>query len=98
MSIVDIGVTGWRAFWSSVTAPGAFGVYFIVLMIALLVGFAFNRAQSALSMGLRVLALLLSAIMIMGVLGVLGLNMTGLTPAINWLLEQVQALVYIPEA
>lgn len=95
MSIVDIGVTGWRAFWSSVTAPGAFGVYFIVLMIALLVGFAFNRAQSALSMGLRVLALLLSAIMIMGVLG---LNMTGLTPAINWLLEQVQAPVYIPEA
>lgn len=98
MSIVDIGVTGWRAFWSSVTAPGAFGVYFIVLMIALLVGFAFNRAQSALSMGLRVLALLLSAIMIMGVLGVLGLNMTGLTPAINCLLEQVQAPVYIPEA
>ena len=49
-------------------------------------------------MGLRVLALLLSAIMIMGVLGVLGLNMTGLTPAINWLLEQVQAPVYIPEA
>ena len=98
MSIVDIGVTGWRAFWSSVTAPGAFGVYFIVLMIALLVGFAFNRTQSALSMGLRVLALLLSAIMIMGVLGVLGLNMTGLTPAINWLLEQVQATVYIPEA
>lgn len=98
MSIVDIGVTGWRAFWSSVTAPGAFGVYFIVLMIALLVGFAFNRAQSALSMGLRVLALLLSAIMIMGVLGVLGLNMTGLTPMINWLLEQVQAPVYIPEA
>lgn len=95
MSIVDIGVTGWRAFWSSVTAPGAFGVYFIVLMIALLVGFAFNRTQSALSMGLRVLALLLSAIMIMGVLG---LNMTGLTPAINWLLEQVQAPVYIPEA
>lgn len=98
MSIVDIGVTGWRAFWSSVTAPGAFGVYFIVLMIALLVGFAFNRAQSALSMGLRVLALLLSAIMIMGVMGVLGLNMTGLTPMINWLLEQVQAPVYIPEA
>lgn len=98
MSIVDIGVTGWRAFWSSVTAPGAFGVYFIVLMIALLVGFAFNRTQSALSMGLRVLALLLSAIMIMGVMGVLGLNMTGLTPAINWLLEQVQAPVYIPEA
>lgn len=98
MSIVDIGVTGWRAFWSSVTAPGAFGVYFIVLMIALLVGFAFNRTQSALSMGLRVLALLLSAIMIMGVLGVLGLNMTGLTPMINWLLEQVQAPVYIPEA
>ena len=98
MSIVDIGVTGWRAFWSSVTAPGAFGVYFIVLMIALLVGFAFDRTRSALSMGLRVLALLLSAIMIMGVLGVLGLNMTGLTPAINWLLEQVQAPVYIPEA
>lgn len=98
MSIVDIGVTGWRAFWSSVTAPGAFGVYFIVLMVALLVGFAFNRTQSALSMGLRVLALLLSAIMIMGVLGVLGLNMTGLTPMINWLLEQVQAPVYIPEA
>lgn len=49
-------------------------------------------------MGLRVLALLLSAIMIMGVLGVLGLNMTGLTPMINWLLEQVQAPVYIPEA
>lgn len=98
MSIVDIGVTGWRAFWSSVTAPGAFGVYFIVLMIALLVGFAFNRTQSALSMGLRVLALLLSAIMIMGVMGVLGLNMNGLTPIINWLLEQVQAPVYIPEA
>lgn len=98
MSILDIGTAGWRAFWSSVTAPGAFGVYFIVLMVAILVGFAFNRTQSAFSMGLRVLALLLSAIMIMGVLGVLGLNMTGLTPMINWLLEQVQAPVYIPEA
>lgn len=95
MSILDIGTAGWRAFWSSVTAPGAFGVYFIVLMVALLVGFAFNRTQSAFSMGLRVLALLLSAIMIMGVLG---LNMTGLTPMINWVLEQVQAPVYIPEA
>lgn len=98
MSILDIGTAGWRAFWSSVTAPGAFGVYFIVLMVALLGGFAFNRTRSAFSMGLRVLALLLSAIMIMGVMGVLGLNMNGLTPMINWLLEQVQAPVYIPEA
>ena len=36
--------------------------------------------------------------MIFGVLGVLGLSLTGLTPAINWFLAQIQAPLYFPEA
>lgn len=98
MSIVDIGVTGWRAFWSSVTAPGAFGIYFIILIAAILIGFAFNRTASAFQIGLRIVALMLSVVMIFGALGVLGLSLTGLTPAINWFLAQIQAPLYFPEA
>lgn len=98
MSILQLGTGGWRAFWTSVTAPGAFGVYFIVLAIALLLGFAFNRTQSGFNIALRAIAFLLAAAMIMGVMGVLGLSMTGLNPAINWFLEQIQAPFYVPVA
>lgn len=98
MSILDIGVGGWRAFWTSVTAPGAFGIYFLVLILGLLIGFAFNRTQSGLTVALRVVALLLSVVMIIGVMGVLGLSVAAWTPAINWMLEQIQAPIYFPEA
>lgn len=98
MSILDLGVDGWRAFWSNVTAPGAWGVYLLVLAISLLAGFAVHRESSAVMLGLRVCSALMCAVLVMGVIGILGVDMNGLTPAINWLLEQVQAPFYLPVA
>lgn len=96
MSILDLGVNGWRAFWSNTTAPGAFGIYFIVLIIALLLGVAFHREQSMLMVGVRCVCALMAAVMIIGVIGVLGLDLNGLSPVINWFLTQIQAPFYIP--
>lgn len=96
MSILNLGVNGWRAFWNNVTAPGAFGIYFIVLIIALLIGVALRREASMFMVGVRVVCALMAAVMIIGVIGVLGIDLNRLSPAINWFLTQIQAPFYIP--
>lgn len=96
MSIADLGITGWKAFWANIMAPGAVGLYIVVLIVALLVGFAFRREASALMVGARVCAFMLAFVLLVGFLGVLGVNLQALTPALNWLLVQIQAPFYIP--
>ncbi|MBT1161765.1 hypothetical protein [Bifidobacterium sp. SO1] len=96
MSILDLGTNGWRAFWSNTTAPGAFGIYFLVLIVSLLIGVAFHSERSMLMLGIRAVCAVMAAVMIVGVIGVLGLNLNGLTPVINWFLTQIQAPFYIP--
>ena len=98
MSILNLGVDGWRAFWNNVTAPGAWGVYLLIIAISLLAGFAVHRETGALGLGLRACAALMCAVLVTGVIGVLGVDMNGLTPAVNWLLEQIQAPFYMPVA
>lgn len=98
MSITDIATQGWRLFWSNILAPASLGLFAAILIGCLLAGFAFRRTLSALSFALRAGASLLAAILLIGFLGVLGVNMNGLTPLVNWLLGIVQAPLYLPGA
>lgn len=98
MSFLDLGVTGWRAFWANVTAPGAIGLYLAILAVGLLAGFAFRRAVSMVTTALRVVSFVMALALVNDLLGALDIDLTGLTPALNWLLAQIQAPIYIPEA
>lgn len=98
MSILDIGVGGWRAFWANVTAPGSMGLYIAVLIIAVLVGFAFRRESSAVMIGARIIAFMMAFVMLIGFIGVLGVDMTAFTPMVDWVLREIQAPFYIQQA
>lgn len=98
MSITDIAATGWEAFWANVTAPGTIGLFIALTLIILLMGFAFRRTMSAGAFALRACSFLLAVIMVIGFLGVLGIDMVALNPLVNWLLEIVHAPLYLPEA
>ena len=98
MSFLDLGVTGWRAFWANVTAPGAIGLYLAILAIGLLAGFAMRRTVSLVTSALRVVSLAMAVALVNGLLGAVGIDLTGLTPVLNWLLRQIQAPFYVPEA
>lgn len=98
MSFSDIAASGWKAFWSNLLAPGTVGLFIALAVICLLLGFAFRRTMSGLQFALRAGSALLAFILLVGFLGILGVNMNALTPAINWLLEQIHAPLYLKVA
>lgn len=54
--------------------------------------------MSGMQFALRAGSALLAFILIVGFLGVLGIDMNALTPAINWVLEQIHAPLYVKVA
>lgn len=90
MSILDLGVNGWRAFWSNIMAPGAIGLYAAVFAVALLLGFAFRREAGALMVAARVAAFMLAFVFLTGVAGALGVDLHHLDPIVEWLLRELQ--------
>ncbi|MGO5518120.1 hypothetical protein ACTQV2_00685 [Bifidobacterium thermophilum] len=98
MSFADIAASGWKAFWSNLLAPGTIGLFIALAVICLLLGFAFRRTMSGMQFALRAGSALLAFILIVGFLGVLGIDMNALTPAINWVLEQIHAPLYVKVA
>ena len=98
MSFSDIAASGWKAFWSNLLAPGTVGLFIALAVVCLLLGFAFRRTMSGLQFALRAGSGRLACILLGGFLGILGVNMNALTPAINWLLEQIHAPLYLKVA
>lgn len=98
MSITTIGADAWKAFWANLLAPGAFGIYLLAIVIVLGFGFAFNRGAGAFNLALRVVAALMSTMLLVGLLGAVGVTLGDWTPILNWLLAQIQAPLYLPEA
>ena len=98
MSFSDIAASGWKAFLSNLLAPGTVGLFIALAVVCLLLGFAFRRTMSGLQFALRAGSALLAFILLVGFLGILGVNMNALTPAINWLLEQIHAPLYLKVA
>ena len=97
MSILDISTSGWRAFWASALAPGSVGILLFIVVVAFLVGFVFDAQRTALRVAAKVIVAAIAWLLVSGFLGVLGVGLGGLTPWINWLLEQIQAPLYLPE-
>lgn len=98
MSITDIAATGWTAFWKNICSAGTLGIVIAMVVVCLLLGFAFGRTMGAFNFALRAVSAIVGVVLIIGFLGVLGISMSMLNPLINWLLEIVHAPVYLPEA
>lgn len=98
MSIENLAVLGWRAFWANVWSPAVLSVSIMFLLVAFLLGFAFSRMMGAMNYALRAIALWLAVIFIVGFLGVLGIDLSSSGPVVNWLLNLVQAPFYVPQA
>ena len=69
-----------------------------MVVVCLLLGFAFGRTMGAFNFALRAVSAIVGVVLVIGFLGVLGISMSMLNPLINWLLEIVHAPVYLPEA
>lgn len=98
MSITDIAATGWTAFWSNICSAGTLGIVIAMVIVCLLLGFAFGRTMGAFNFALRAVSAIVGVVLIIGFLGVLGIHMSMLNPLINWFLEIVHAPLYLPEA
>lgn len=98
MSITDIAATGWTAFWDNICSAGTLGIVIAMVVVCLLLGFAFGRTMGAFNFALRAVSAIVGVVLVIGFLGVLGISMSMLNPLINWLLEIVHVPVYLPEA
>ena len=45
MSITDIAATGWTAFWNNICSAGTLGIVIAMVVVCLLLGFAFGRTM-----------------------------------------------------
>lgn len=86
------------AFWNNICSAGTLGIVIAMVIVCLLLGFAFGRTMGAFNFALRAVSAIVGVVLIIGFLGVLGISMSMLNPLINWLLEIVHAPVYLPEA
>lgn len=97
MSLLDLLTHAWRMFWANILNPGSLMLFALVLIIALLAGFAMARTMSAMRAALRAISAVMVFILIYGLLGALGISLHGLAPLGNWLLDLMQAPFIIPE-
>ena len=85
MSVETVSLTGWQLFWSNVMSVPALSLYILVAAATLLFGFAFHMASGALRITLRVLSAVAAAILAMGLLGALGIQLPSLSQTLDWL-------------
>ena len=97
MSTYDIATYAWRAFWNNVTAPATLSIVLLAVLACVFIGFAFRATIRAVDFALRAAAGIIGFLLIVGLLGALGINMQGLTPFLNQLLELMRAPIYLPE-
>lgn len=97
MSTYDIATTAWRAFWANIMAPATLSITIMAVLACILIGFAFRATIRAVHFALRCAAGIIGFLLIVGMLGALGINMQGLTPLLNSLLELMHAPIYLPE-
>lgn len=97
MSVEDLTVNGWRAFWSQAAGPGMASLLLMILIVAVLLGFATRRMTGAVRLACRIIAGVLAVLVMLGFLGVLGVTSGWLVPFLNNVLELIQAPLYIPE-
>ena len=93
MSISNLAVTGWRAFWANVLSPATLSISIAFLVVAFLLSFAFSRMMGAMNYALRA-----ALVLVIGFLGALGIDLSSSGPVVNWFLNLIQAPVYIPVA
>lgn len=98
MSITDIASTGWTAFWNNICSAGTLGVIIAMILVCLLLGFAFGRTMGAFNFALKAVSAIIGVTLLIGFAGVLGFSMSNLNPLINWFLEIVHAPFYLQEA
>lgn len=77
MSLLDLLTHAWRMFWANILNPGSLMLFALVLIIALLAGFAMARTMSAMRAALRAISAVMVFILIYGLLGALGISCTG---------------------
>lgn len=98
MSISNLAVTGWRAFWANVLSPATLSISIAFLVVAFLLGFAFSRMMGAMNYALRAIALWAALVLVIGFLSALGIDLSSSGPVVNWFLNLIQAPFYVPVA
>lgn len=93
MSLKDVLVVAWRAFWANVLSVDSLMVLAFILVVAVLAGVAMGRTMGYVRYAVRAAAAILLVILLIGVLGALGLHWDagGGSTILGWLNDLVQA-------